>query len=434
MTSITPRLPLLTEHLDAAPAVQVSDAEYRRLLGFPKDHVVSDRVRELMHATRMLYAQEGRPWTYWREANLRLDGDTLQIDETEFDSPQLRSHLRQTGAERVLLLAVSAGARCETVARQRWEEGKPDEYFFLEMFGSAVVEQLVADANGNLCALAEREGMSAVPHYSPGYTGWDVRDQPRLFEIISRRRRMALPEPLDVLASGMLRPKKSLLAVVGLAPNVPTRAEALSVPCTTCAFTPCSYRRGPYEPAAERLTSEPRHQRPLPATIDVKYTVNTRALQRWARERVHLVPRPDRTIDAHFRFDGTTCSNFGHPLAFEYAVTLDSAETGYLIRGATCRPAAGDVGHTKMCAYLTDGPALLETIAEERPLLGRPLSDALSWLRSPAPAGCYCHAESRVHKWGLALETIHYALFHPPLASNGVAPPASSSPHPSPAS
>jgi hypothetical protein len=29
-----------------------------------------------------------------------------------------------------------------------------------------------------------------------------------------------------------------------------------------------------------------------------------------------------------------------------------------------------------------------------------------------SPAGCYCDAASRQHKWGLVLETIHYALHH----------------------
>jgi hypothetical protein len=27
-----------------------------------------------------------------------------------------------------------------------------------------------------------------------------------------------------------------------------------------------------------------------------------------------------------------------------------------------------------------------------------------------SPAGCYCEPDSRQHKWGLVLETIHYAL------------------------
>jgi hypothetical protein len=49
-------------------------------------------------------------------------------------------------------------------------------------------------------------------------------------------------------------------------------------------------------------------------------------------------------------------------------------------------------------------------IDREKPLNGRPLNDVLTWLRSPSAAGCYCEADSRQHKWGLVLETIHFAL------------------------
>jgi hypothetical protein len=111
-----------------------------------------------------------------------------------------------------------------------------------------------------------------------------------------------------------------------------------------------------------------------------------------------------------FRFDGTTCSSQGHPLAFEYALALSGPDDGYVIRQAVCRPATGDEGHTYMCAYLNDADTLMREISEEKPLLGRPINDVLSWSRDAAPAGCYCTASSRAHKWGLALEAIHFTL------------------------
>jgi hypothetical protein len=100
----------------------------------------------------------------------------------------------------------------------------------------------------------------------------------------------------------------------------------------------------------------------------------------------------------------------GRPLAFDYVVTLSSANEGHVIRAADCRPAPGDDGHQQMCAYLSDAPALMHAIATEKPLLGRPLGDVLSWTRDAARAGCHCDAASRAHKWGLALEAIHFAL------------------------
>ena len=68
-----------------------------------------------------------------------------------------------------------------------------------------------------------------------------------------------------------------------------------------------------------------------------------------------------------------------------------------------------------MCAYLTDdAAALMNAIAHEKPLLGCPLDDVLTWPRAAAPSGCYCAPESRAHKWGLALEAIHFALAQSP--------------------
>jgi hypothetical protein len=52
----------------------------------------------------------------------------------------------------------------------------------------------------------------------------------------------------------------------------------------------------------------------------------------------------------------------------------------------------------------------MSRIAEEKPLIGRPLGDVLHWKREFSPTGCYCDRASRDHKWGLVLEVIHYAL------------------------
>ncbi len=399
--------------LDAHPAVHVPEAEYRRLLGYPKHHTPGERADELAEWARGWYAEHGRPWVYLREVELQVAPDSLKLDGTVFYSQQLHQHLRQAGAGRALLVAVSAGRQCEDHARRLWQESKPDEYFFLEMFGSAVVEHLVAGLSGRICGLAEPEGLRAIPHYSPGYTGWDVADQPRLFELLVRGLTQPLPESLEVLSSGMLRPKKSLLAVVGLTASPQAGPEL--VPCAACSFSPCQYRRTPYRHAPVQPGTvaplQPRRVAAAPAlTPDARYTVNGRALRKWAQERVRLEPQADGTVVACFRFDGTTCSNQGRPLAFDYAVTLSGPEGGYTILASDCRPAVDDDGHTFMCSYLSDSEGLMRAIAAEKPLLGRPLDEVLQWARTAAPSGCHCTAESRTHKWGLALEAIHYAL------------------------
>ena len=417
MTGLSQTARAPRELVDSSPGVNVQEEEYRRLLGYPSNHALGERPRELSAWARRWYAEHGRPWVYVREADLHIETENLRIGGTDFRSKQLRDHLQQAAAQRVMLVAVSAGPECEEHARQLWQDSKPDEYFFLEMFGSAVVEHLVATLSGRICDLAEREGLMAVPHYSPGYTGWDVADQNKLFELIGSGMTQPFPGQIGVLPSGMLRPKKSLLAIVGLAPLTGRTPDRRFVPCDNCAFSPCQYRRAPYRHAPGAIPSSafPAAAIPPPArgavlTRGARYTVNSRALRKWAQERVLIENRDDGSIDACFRFDGTTCSNQGQPLAFEYRVTLSGANEGYTILRSECRPADGDEGHKLMCAYLSDAGTLMTEIAAEQPLLGRPLDEVLDWSRTAAPSGCYCTAMSREHKWGLALEAIHYTL------------------------
>lgn len=396
------------ESFHAQPEFHVQEAEYLRLLGYPRGHEPGERVRELMAWARDWYAQHGRPWTCARRVGLRLDAEALRLDGEEFASPRLREHLRQHRASAAVLVAVSAGRECEEHARALWSEGKPDEYFFLEIYGSAVVEDLVARSSGHLCDLAARDGLMAVPHYSPGYAGWDVAEQNRLFALISRRLSRPFPGPLEVLSSGMLKPKKSLLAVFGLAPITPQAVAArAAAPCESCSFTPCRYRRVPYRhqaaPAAAPAAS------PAPArAAEPRYTVNARALRKWASERVSLSPTADGGVEAVFRFDGTTCSH--QPLAFDYRVRLSGPAEGHVILESSCRPAPDDEGHRLTCAYLAEADDHLHEIAAERPLLGRPLDEVFDWSRESAPGGCHCAPAGRAHKWGLALEAIHFAL------------------------
>ena len=166
----------MIEIFDAAPDVSVEPAEYTRLLGYPRGFDVRDRARELVDWANTWYAEHGRPWIYARDL-LAVAGDREQVvlDGVTFASSRLSATLRGAGAHGAVVVAVGAGPELETHARQLWQEGKPDEYFFLEVCGSAVVEHLVTTAGARLCAWADGHRMAVLPHYSPGYPGGNRR-------------------------------------------------------------------------------------------------------------------------------------------------------------------------------------------------------------------------------------------------------------------
>ena len=412
---------------DTLPLVRVDPAEYARLLGYPRGHRLDGRAAALAAEAEAWYAEHGRPWIFAREAStLTLDADGVRLDGRRFASTRLRQSLVDAGAHRAVLVAVGAGAELEAEAARRWQDEKPDEYFFLEVYGSAVVEHLVTQAGARLCGWAEGHGLAVLPHDSPGYPDWDIAEQSALHALLTASPAL-LPGPLDVLDSGALRPKKSLIAVFGLTSHVDRLAHLRDlVPCERCSFAPCQYRRAPYRRGAPRSMArafdEPAYDDAVdasagdaieqPPALDpsAAYTVNRKALRRWAAERLTLTPRGDGSVDALFRYEGTTCTNMGRPLRFDYHVQLGPRGDGYPIRAQRCRPAADDTGHTHMCGYISVGDDLIEAVARDTPLAGEPLRSVIGWTRPVSAAGCYCDDASRIHKWGLVLETIHYAL------------------------
>ena len=400
-------------------SLNVREEEYVRLLGFPRGWVLEGRPRELADLAQDWFAKHGRPWIYARQANqLDIAGESIIIDGMQFSSTRLKSTLQDAGAHGVILVAVGAGPEAEEEARRRWTDEKPDEYFFLEVYASAVVEHLTTLAGAQLCDWAEQRQMAILPHYSPGYPEWDVAEQPRFLELLKKTRSESFPSSVEVFDSGMLRPKKTLLAAFGLTRHK-DRLQTLAslVPCERCSFGPCQYRRAPYR----RAPRSAERQVPVRATAidcNAQYQTNKKALLRWALERLTLRNEPDGSVEAVFRYDGTTCTNMGRPLSFLYRVKLGPRADGYPIREQKCSPGAGDDGYTYMCRFLDDADALMGAIDKEKPLNGERLDAVLVWKRGLTGAGCYCEASSRDHKWRIVLETIHFALVQRELSED----------------
>jgi hypothetical protein len=247
--------------IETKPQVEIQESEYQRLLGYPKNHPLEGRARELAEGAQAWFADQGRPWICAREiASLELENGKASIGGMEFSSKKLREILFEADAHSVLLVAVSAGKECEEHARELWEEGKPDEYFFLESYGSAVVEQLITLASQHICAWADENKMAALPHFSPGYSGWDFVEQLPLWALFQRNFYGSFPGELEVLDSGMLRPKKSLLAVIGLTRDL-EKARRLQklIPCENCSLPDCRYRRAAFRRARPQMENVARY-------------------------------------------------------------------------------------------------------------------------------------------------------------------------------
>lgn len=218
-------------------------AEFKRLLRLPLDYEFEDELAGHVGWVQSWFAAHGRPWlSAVAVERCEADGDDVRLDGVTVHSRELARRFRQARA--AIVVAASAGPEAEAEAAVRWAADEPDRYYFMESYASAIVEALIAEARARLCAWADTQGRVLLPHYSPGYHGWSVGDQAKVFSLFPPA---VVAGPLEVMDSGMLRPKKSQLAVFALAAAGDAAGEPDDlVPCKYCPHLKCDFRRKAY--------------------------------------------------------------------------------------------------------------------------------------------------------------------------------------------
>jgi hypothetical protein len=227
-------------------AHKVSEAEFKRTLGIPVGHDIDDRTLAHMDEARSTFSEVAKPWVHTQPHGISsIIGDKISLNSgIDLTCELLVRKLEAAGAHMIVVVAVSAGAEISEHCDLLWQTNRPDEAFILDSLATNVVEQLTLRTGMQLCDWGEPEGMAAVPHYSPGYKGWDILEHLAILPMLAAE--LPLPGPLEVLESGMLKPKKSQISVFGMTRHTERilRLPGLC-PCLDCSLEKCAYRRAP---------------------------------------------------------------------------------------------------------------------------------------------------------------------------------------------
>jgi hypothetical protein len=178
--------------------VIVEEREYARLLGYPWGTALEGDVRGRAEQAAEWYERHCKPSVY-----------CVSPADTEYT-----------------VTAITAGHHVDIEVDRLWNAGRIDEAYFLDRYAAALVEKLANDLG---------------PYQSPGTGKLRFDEQWRLFSYIA-----PLNPEIEILPSGMLKPKNSLLALSNPHPALRadlSRRERLWNPCTRCALADCSFRR-----------------------------------------------------------------------------------------------------------------------------------------------------------------------------------------------
>lgn len=237
----------------AAVVAEVAPEELNRLLGLPRARALDGELAERAAAASAWYSTHGSPRIVARRATVRaIEPETVRLEGGgTLSGRALGERLAAGRAHAALAVAITAGPEVDAETDRLWAAERPDEAFFLDRLATAVVERLVVRATTWLCQEASRAGETALPHLSPGCGALELEQQRPLWEWLVGDDGAASVAPFEMLESGMLKPKLSLLAVVGLTRDpVAAAANEPRNACRACDLTPCSFRRAPFARAA----------------------------------------------------------------------------------------------------------------------------------------------------------------------------------------
>ena len=139
------------------------------------------------------------------------------------------------GAEQVALFVATAGDGMERLLREAAASGDVFHQYILDTAGSEIAEAAAERLEAAVAQAAAGQGMTITNRLSPGYCGWSVREQEKLFAL--------LPERfcgITLSESALMHPIKSVSGVIGIGREVAREAYA----CALCDFADCARRKG----------------------------------------------------------------------------------------------------------------------------------------------------------------------------------------------
>jgi hypothetical protein len=137
-------------------------------------------------------------------------------------------------AEWIAVFLCTAGPEIGIRSRAAMKDGDLLTGYVYDVIGSEVVEAAVDLMQDNLQRAVSAEGYKITNRYSPGYCGWDVAEQHKLFQL--------LPDNYCGIVlndSALMNPEKSVSGFIGIGEHVRYNPYT----CRLCDMKDCIYRK-----------------------------------------------------------------------------------------------------------------------------------------------------------------------------------------------
>ena len=202
--------------------LQITPADIYEQMGYGKAEPDAATRRETLNIIG-----EVRPWLQPRFCYL------VRRELPDFDMGRII--LRQLrGAEAYTLFICTCGREYESYQQRLKEDGDMVRVFIADALGSVIAEKCADQMERHLQESIDKLGWHHTNRFSPGYCGWHVSQQQRLFPLFDSH-----TCGVTLTDSSLMMPIKSVSGIIGLGSQV----RRLDYTCGLCDFKQCYKRK-----------------------------------------------------------------------------------------------------------------------------------------------------------------------------------------------
>lgn len=215
--------------------LNISVSQIENVMGFNEDddrEFVRNQIEEILEECRG-FAKIKAEYRVFNKIHFDNTDKSVSVDDVVFDIKKIIFAQIKKSDSAVLFLC-TAGEEIGKRSRQAMQERDLLRGYIYDVAGSEIVEAAADLMQEEMKRSAESDGKKITNRYSPGYCGWDVEEQHKLFKLFKDNYC-----GIRLTPSALMDPEKSVSGIIGLGENVKLNPYT----CRMCEMKNCLYRK-----------------------------------------------------------------------------------------------------------------------------------------------------------------------------------------------
>ena len=155
------------------------------------------------------------------------------IENVTFDVKQIVYNMLKRSTKMAVFVC-TAGEEIHNLSRQYMADGDLLKGYVYDLFGSVVVDSAMDLIQESLKTEMNLQGYQITNRYSPGYCGWNVDQQKKLFSLLNQNF-----DFVKLTDSCLMMPIKSVSGIIGIGSDV----KYNDYTCNICNLQNCLYKK-----------------------------------------------------------------------------------------------------------------------------------------------------------------------------------------------